>query len=697
MSNATAPPGLERAHALLRNGDRTGAVLAAKQALRPLTSDPEVLLRAATTVYEMGLPQVAESAFRRALHRNPASADWRYRWAVFRLVTGFPADALAEVDSLLATHDSPDLHALRGLSLRRLGRTDEAARAYQDALRGDPERIEWWNHVGDMRLDQRRLEDAIRAYNAALVAAGRRKDAPPRIVAYSLLRLADCFAKNNMVREAWRFSESALELTPADPRARWNDLHLLPIIYETEGEVAEVRQRYGERLDRMIASLDLTSPLPASRAVAGMKLPFYLHYQGGDMRPIMERYGRVVGACMQAWRPDLAEPPDPPLPVNGKFKVGFCSYLFRRHTVSKLFNGWIRELDRSRFEVHAYHLGPEMDETTAGIRAAVDHFEHLVGADAATVCTRMREQGLHAVIFPELGMATTPYQVAALRAAPIQAVGWGHPITTGLDTVDLFLSSEAMEPDNGQEHYTEELVRLPGLSITPSRPIAPSSRDRASFGLAADDVVFLVPQSLFKLLPDGDDVFARILAQVPRGRLVFLHNQSEVVTGLFNRRLSQALAARGVEPESRIVFLPQLDWADYLALNGHADVFLDGLTWSGGMTTLEAISQGLVPVTLPGEVMRARHTAAILSELGDTSTVASDVDQYVEIAVALARDPAGRKALGERLQRALPRIYDDPRPTTALEGVLESALARWYASRSTRTKPINYQRKPTLA
>jgi len=686
------PPRFHRVQQLIRRGDRASAADLARSLLRESVKDTERLLREATTVHELGLPEVAEAVFRRAVQRRPADADLRYRWAVFRLVTGHPADTLAEVQGLLATRDVPDLHALCGLSLRRLGRTDEAALAYQRALRGDPTRIEWWNHVGDMRLDQRRLEDAIHAFNAALVAAGRRPDTPPRTVSYTLLRLADCFARNNLVEEAWRFSESALDLTPDDPRARWNDLHLLPIIYGDDAQIGRVRARYLERLAAMERSLDLSTPLAASRAVAGMKLPFYLHYQGGDMRPVMERYGQLVGSALKAWRADLAAEPEPPAPApGGRIKVGFCSYLFRRHTVSKLFGSWLRDLDRSRFEVHAFHLGPEIDEVTHSLRASVDHFEHLVGADAATVCDRMRAQGLHVAIFPELGMATTSYQVAALRAAPVQAVGWGHPVTTGLPTVDLFLSSAAMEPVDGDAHYTERLIRLPGLSIAPSAPIAPSSRDRQSFGLSEQDVVFLVPQSLFKLLPSGDEVYARILSQVPRARLVFLHNPSDVVTGLFRRRLAGCLRAHGLDPDARLVFQPQLSWADYLALNRCADVFLDGLTWSGGMTTLEALAQGLVPVTLPGRVMRARHTAAILSELGETSTVATDVDDYVRTAVALARDPARRRELGRRLHDGLDRLYKDLRPIVALEGALEAAVARW------QNRGEDHHRNPTLA
>lgn len=681
MSDSTQPE-LVVAAKHLAMGDTASAHALVRSALGSCADDPERLLATATQAAEIGMRAPAEEAFEGAMNRWPHSSDLRFRWAVFLHITGRPKEALAHADQLLETNDNGELHALRAMSLRRLRRIDEAASAFQEALRRDPRRVEWWNQVGDMRLDQRRLDEAIRSYNAGLKAMNG-QDVPPRTVAYTLLRLADCFARANLIDEAWRFSESALQADPGNVRARWTDLHLLPIVYTSTAQLDVVRHRYMARLAEMSEQLDLEDPVRASLATLSMKIPFYLHYQGGNMEPTMARFGALASRCIRAWRPDMRKL-DPPAPApNGKIRVGFCSYLFRQHTITKLFGGWIRDLDRSRFEVHTVHLGPKQDDTTRALAACSDSFTHLPDADAPAACQAMRDKDLDVVIYPELGMAKLVYQVAALRAAPVQAVAWGHPITTGLDAMDLFLSSEVMEPDDGATHYTESLIRLPGISIRPSRPRAPSGRDRASFGLAEDDIVFLIPQSLFKLLPAEDALYVRILQQVPKGRLVFLHHHNEVVTGLFCDRISRALREAHLDPARRLHFVPQLDWGDYLALNACADVFLDGLTWSGGMTTLEALSVGLVPVTLPGETMRARHTAGILTELGVTDTIAKDRDEWVRLAVMVASDPDWRRELAARIAPALERLYEDPRPIRALEQVLSAATA--------------HQRKPTVA
>ncbi len=56
-------------------------------------------------------------------------------------------------------------------------------------------------------------------------------------------------------------------------------------------------------------------------------------------------------------------------------------------------------------------------------------------------------------------------RLAAQRLAPVQCVAWGHPQTTGMPTMDHFLSSELMEPQDAAANYTEQLACLPNLGL----------------------------------------------------------------------------------------------------------------------------------------------------------------------------------------------------------------------------------------
>jgi predicted O-linked N-acetylglucosamine transferase (SPINDLY family) len=267
--------------------------------------------------------------------------------------------------------------------------------------------------------------------------------------------------------------------------------------------------------------------------------------------------------------------------------------------------------------------------------------------------------------------------MSALRLAPVQCVAWAHPITSGSQTLDYYLSGDAMEPDDAQDHYSERLIRLPGLGVCYPKPIIPRPllrKSRADFGLSEDRVVFLCCQSIFKYLPRHDDIFVRIAKRLPAAQFVFLA-LNEVVAKDFLARLSRAFASHGLQASDHCVILPILGKFDYWNLNLLADVFLDSLEWSGGVTTLEAIACELPIVTLPGRYMRGRHSYGILTQLGVTDTIADDEDEYVEIACRLGVDHEWRTDVVNRMKANRARLYSETKCVRALEDFFRSVVA----------------------
>ena len=109
-------------------------------------------------------------------------------------------------------------------------------------------------------------------------------------------------------------------------------------------------------------------------------------------------------------------------------------------------------------------------------------------------------------------MEPITYTLAFSRLAPVQCVTWGHPVTTGIPTIDYFISSEALESEESDQHYTERLVRLKTPAIYYYRPETPTSlKDRAAFGLPESGALYMCPQSLFKLHPSFDEILAGTL------------------------------------------------------------------------------------------------------------------------------------------------------------------------------------------
>jgi predicted O-linked N-acetylglucosamine transferase (SPINDLY family) len=100
---------------------------------------------------------------------------------------------------------------------------------------------------------------------------------------------------------------------------------------------------------------------------------------------------------------------------------------------------------------------------------------------------------------------------------------------------------------------------------------------------------------------------------------------------------------------------------------------LDSIGWSGCNSTLESLAHNRPIVTFAGELMRGRHTAAILQMMGLGETTARTVDDYVAIAVRLGRSAAERAAVSARIAAGKHRVYGDRACIAALEAFLDDA------------------------
>jgi protein O-GlcNAc transferase len=270
----------------------------------------------------------------------------------------------------------------------------------------------------------------------------------------------------------------------------------------------------------------------------------------------------------------------------------------------------------------------------------------------------------------------TTLRLAALRLAPIQCTSWGHPDTSGLPTIDYYLSGELMETSASDAHYTEQLIRLPNLSIYYTPQEFPSVEiNREIFGLRPNSVLYHCCQTLFKFLPQYDVLFPRIAQQV--GDCQFLFSslpKSDFVIEQFRTRIHKAFKQFDLDPAEHIIFLPHLDPPKYNALNKMCDIFLDPIGWSGCTSTLEAIDCNLPVITLPYFLMRGRESGAILNMLGLQETIARSVDDYVWLAVKLGKDPKLRSQISDRIATNKHIIYRDRTCITALEDFLQTVV-----------------------
>ncbi len=586
-----------------------------------------------------------------------------------------------------------------GVSLRRLGKLSDAKKCFEAALRLNTSLASAHNNLGRIaeaegNLDQarRRFESAIKHdprmaaahCNLGRVATRQRKydEAEQR-----LRSAVQCDPVNAAAHEAlgavlagqgsWAESLHMLarsdELEPSDARKlKWATV--LPIVSESMEQMHEHRRR----LHTGVADLLTGNPHIADPLGLGT-LDFYVAYHGCNER---------------AWRADLArlylhacpslnyvaphcQAPGPGAGVPTKIKIGFISQHLRNHTIGRLNLGLIEQLDRSRFHVTVIRQTKQDDELALPINQAADR---VLVSPAAGNLAAAREMiaglALDVVFYPDIGMEPWTYLLAFSRLAPVQCLTWGHPLTSGIPTLDYFISSEHLDLPSAAEHYTERLVRLPEPAVYYHRPnLNEPAKSRGHFGLPQDGHLYGCLQTLYKFHPEFDPLLAEILRRDSAGILVLMGG----TRSRWNEALLRRFRSSMPDVVERVRLVPPLAHADFLALTALCDIMLDPLHFGGGNTTYEAVSFGVPVVTLPSEFLRGRIAQALYRQMNLLDFVVKTPAEYVALAVRLGMEADFRAASKQKIVEASSTLFENQAGVRQLEAFLVEAVEQAYS------------------
>ena len=677
------------------------AVASYRQALALAPAYPDALFNLSGVLHRLGRLEEAKSACDALLALQPESAHAHHRLALVLRDAGRLDEALSACQRAVALDPSQAPARFdAGNLLREKGFLDEAAAAFRAALERDPSLVEAHNNLGNVLRHQGRIGEALACFRQAL--ALRPDFAVAQLNAAQVLReegrlaeAADAYraliaARPDMPEAHFDLGnalkgegdaagaracyERALALDPDFAEARWAlAMSQLPLVADDAAELDASRDAYDEELAALERWCASRGAEKAARAV-GTQQPFYLAYQEEDHRERMARYGALCARLMGDWQRATGLPM-PARITRAQVRVGIVSAHVHDHSVwNALVKGWLQGLDRSRFEVHLFHLGRANDVETALARTLAAHYTY-GRSDIVDWTQQILAQQPDVLIYPEIGIDPLTAKLASLRLAPVQAASWGHPHTSGLPTMDYFLSADALEPRGAEAHYTERLVRLPGFGspYAPAKGV-PASIDLAALGLRADVPLLLCPGTPFKYAPRFDAVLVEIARRLGECQFVFFVPRVPELMQRLRARMARAFAAAGLDAEALVTVVPWQSRPAFYGLMREADVYLDTIGFSGYNTAMQAIECGLPVVAWEGRFLRGRLASGILRRMGLDELVAGSVEAYIERAVRLAQDAAYWKEMQARIEAARPALYGDTEGVRALEAFFEAAL-----------------------
>jgi protein O-GlcNAc transferase len=564
--------------------------------------------------------------------------------AAYRRAIGIKADYAEAYSNLGVAFDDLDKH-------------DEAVAAYRQAIRIKPDYAEAYSNLGNALKDQGKLAEAVAAHRQAISIK------PDYAEAYSNLGVA--LHDQGKLEEAVAAYRQAISIKPDFAEAHLN----LGNVLNDQGKLCEGIAAYRHAIE-----------VKADYADAHSNLLFSLNY---DDRTTVDqlftahqeweaRHGRLVSR--PAAYANVRE-------MRRRLKIGYVSPDFRGHSVAFFVEPLLKEHDRKAVEVFCYAEVRQPDALTAHLQRLADHWLVTVGLSDGQMAERIRADGIDILVDLAGHTANNRLRVFARKPAPIQVTWLGYPNTTGLKAIDYRLVDAVTDPVGEADAWASEtLVRLEGgflcysalknvLKDAPEPAVAPRLETGAmtfgSFNNPAKGSAATL------------DAWATLLSRLPQARLLL---KGRPFTDAATRSLFLArLREHGVDAErvELAAWLPGT--AAHLALYHQVDIALDPFPYNGTTTTCEALWMGVPVVTLRGDRHAGRVGASLLTRIGLTDLIADSVEEYLEIAVALAHNPERlsdlRRVLRPRV--AASHLCDEPGFARKMEGAFRTMWQRW--------------------
>jgi predicted O-linked N-acetylglucosamine transferase (SPINDLY family) len=678
----------------MRNGDLELAYGQFQGVVKMQPKFSEGLANLGTVLRQLGRPQEALVALRRAHSDNPRSAMVCNLIGACLMDTGEPHAAVKFFEAAtVAEPDEADGWGNLAIALNNIGEVARAQECADKAVKMRPESSAALAARAAVEFEQGQVETAIETYQEAIAL-----DDPST---QTYCAFANALWISGRCEEALHYLRLAVAINGNNAIARWKlAMSQCRPFYGTVAEIETSRQAFAESLEDLQSWFRAAHRPEAYRAV-GSTQPFFIAYHPFNNRDLLARYGKLCSEWMATMPIDIPSArhsqggaaPSGSTTVR-KMRIGIASSHIRNHSVwNAITKGWVQHLDKARFDIWLFQLGRTNDEETAQARREVAHFEDGPKTEQGWA-KAIGEAQLDALIYPEIGMDALTAQLASLRLAPIQAATWGHPETTGLPTIDLYLSADALEPADADGNYSERLVRLPNLGVC-VEPLTPSIEvpDLRSLGLPNDEPLLLCPGATFKYSPVHDQVWARIakglqgggskrgwaritdrLRGKGNGRLVFFRSNNVSMDELLAQRLRRAFDVEKVDFDAHVRVIPYLDRPRFFGLMRQSALLLDTVGFSGFNNALQAIEAGLPVLAREGNFMRGRLASAIMRRMDLGELVADTDEAFVEKAVELAGNASRLSELRVEIADRRKILFRDTEAVRALERCLIEAI-----------------------
>ncbi len=648
-------------------GDARNAILCFEKVIKSHPNSGEAWYFIGLNLQHLELFEKAVVCFKKALVFNSDISDAIYRLGVVCYHLGQYENSIPYYQKFIdRSPDAVVAHNAIGAAYQKIGMYQEAINAYLRAVEIQPDFADAYLNLGIVFQEQRKFDEAIQffckairfdpencnALNSLGNICSFLGDYKQAVSFYSkVLRIDPCYVEaiNNMglaykylgnIRESLFFLKMAVELNPD---------------YKIKENYLEQLQNACNWIEADRVKSDIENQ--TTEAIRQGMIPDETPFSNITRTPDIVRNSAVARAWSRSFETktgmDCREEnflfDDRRKVRSKKLTIGYLSSDFYDHAVAHIVSDLFGYHDRNKFNVFCYSRGNDdgsyyRDKIRKDCNKFVD-LNSISDMEAAEIIYNDKVD-----ILVEMNGYTKngSLRICAYRPAPVQVCYLGFLGTTGVDFIDYIIADHIVVPDEHIKHYFEKIVFMPHCyQVTNYSHYKSDKRfTRADYGLPEQGIVFCSFNELYKVDARVFNVWMNILRRTKESVLWLIYN-SELTC--FNLR--EQAKSFDVDP-SRLVFSKKIPLAEHLKRLTLADIALDTLIYNGGATTSNALWSGLPVITVKGGNYVSRMSSSNLEAMGLPELVATSVEEYEELAVALAETPEKYNHICSKIAKA---------------------------------------------
>jgi pyruvyl transferase EpsO len=258
------------------------------------------------------------------------------------------------------------------------------------------------------------------------------------------------------------------------------------------------------------------------------------------------------------------------------------------------------------------------------------------------------------IIYPSIGMCPKSIVCSYFRMAPIQINTWGHSITSGIDTIDYYISSKLYEQEDlkeAQNNYSENLLVLNSLTTyyLNYEKYYNYEELKKHIHIPNDKNILFCMQTTNKITPEFIYLLRKIIIKIPNTKILFLKNNlSNKLKDEINNILN-----------NNVIFINKCSLGIFNTYMYYSDLILDTYPFGGCNSSLEAFAKGKIVITRPHKYLPGRFTYGFYKKMNIMDAVVYSSEEYVNKVVFYIKNKEERTKLENKILSKKNILFND--------------------------------------